>query len=291
MLVTASVRTGDPPTDAALLAEIANDPATAHVRPGPLSRGGRRRARGAPARRRARPRLPRGLPPHDRRQPAARPPAAERARDRRTSSPTPRTPTSCGRSARAPSRAPCCCGSRGCPARPPPWRAPSPCSARAPTCRRWPASPASTRPRSPGAMAALARAEILRPEPPPGLRAPARARRRLPGPPARASASCCTPAPPACCADAAPRSDQIAGQLMHTPRRGDAGVAQLLHDAGNAALARGAVDSSVGYLQRALDEPRAGVDPPAAAARPRPGRGADPRPAGAPCTCARPTTA
>ena len=37
VLVTASVRTGDPPTDAALLAEIANDPATAHVRPGPLS--------------------------------------------------------------------------------------------------------------------------------------------------------------------------------------------------------------------------------------------------------------
>ena len=44
VLVTASVRTGDPPTDAALLAEIANDPATAHVRPGPLQRGGRRRS-------------------------------------------------------------------------------------------------------------------------------------------------------------------------------------------------------------------------------------------------------
>src|SRR6201991_4301367 len=37
VLVTASVRTGDPPTDAALLAEIANDPATAHIQPGPLS--------------------------------------------------------------------------------------------------------------------------------------------------------------------------------------------------------------------------------------------------------------
>ena len=37
VLVTASVRTGDAPTDAALLAEIANDPATVHVRPGPLS--------------------------------------------------------------------------------------------------------------------------------------------------------------------------------------------------------------------------------------------------------------
>ena len=37
VLVSASVRTGDAPTDAALMAEIANDPATAHVRPGPLS--------------------------------------------------------------------------------------------------------------------------------------------------------------------------------------------------------------------------------------------------------------
>ncbi len=37
ILVTASVRTGDPPTDPALLSEIAGDPATAHVKPGPLS--------------------------------------------------------------------------------------------------------------------------------------------------------------------------------------------------------------------------------------------------------------
>ena len=71
VLVTATVRTGDPPTDAALLAEIANDPATAHVRPGPLSEEAVGAARRAPARRRARPRVPRGVPPHDRRQPAA----------------------------------------------------------------------------------------------------------------------------------------------------------------------------------------------------------------------------
>ena len=45
-------------------------PATAHVRPGPLSRGGRRRARRAPARRRARPRRSA--------RPATAPPAATR---------------------------------------------------------------------------------------------------------------------------------------------------------------------------------------------------------------------
>ena len=53
VLVSASVRTGDPPTDAALLAEIANDPATAHVRPGPLSEeavgDARRRSASAPS--------------------------------------------------------------------------------------------------------------------------------------------------------------------------------------------------------------------------------------------------
>jgi DNA-binding SARP family transcriptional activator len=37
ILVAATVRSNEPPTDAALLAEIANDPGTASVRPGPLS--------------------------------------------------------------------------------------------------------------------------------------------------------------------------------------------------------------------------------------------------------------
>ena len=169
VLVTASVRTGDPPTDAALLAEIANDPATAHVRPGPLSEEAVGELVAAPARRRARPRLPRGLPQHHRRQPAARPPAAERARDRRASSPTPRTPTSCARSARARSRARSCCGSRACPARPP-------TVARAVAVLGEGADlPAVAgvagldEAQVAGTMAALARAEILRPEPPPGF--------------------------------------------------------------------------------------------------------------------------
>ena len=50
-------------------------------------------------------------------------------------------------SARAPSPAPCCCGSRGCPPTPPPSRARSPSWARAPTCPRSPRWRASARPR------------------------------------------------------------------------------------------------------------------------------------------------
>ena len=256
----------------------------------PAVRGGRRPARRAPARRRARPRVPRGLPPHHRRQPAARPPAAERARDRRASSPTPRTPTSCARSARAPSRARCCCGSRGCRARRRRSRAPSPCSARAPTCPPWPASSGLDEAQVAGAMAALARAEILRPEPPPGFvhplvrdavyhglplgerellhaRAARRAAptRRVAGPdrrPAHAHAaarrrrrraSCCTR--PGLAAIAARRGRQL-GRLSAARARG-------------AAAARG---------------------PAAAAARPRRGRGAHARPRRRASTCARPTT-
>ncbi len=198
VLVTASVRTGDPPTDAALLAEIANDPATAHVRPGPLSE----EAVGALVARRlgAEPdaRVPRGLPPHHRRQPAARPPAAQRAGDRRASGPTPHTPTSCARSARAPSRARSCCGSRGCPAR---RRAVARAVAVLGEGADLPAVAGVSgldEAQVAGTMAALARAEILRPEPPPGFvhplvrdavyhgpaarraRAAARARRRCP---------------------------------------------------------------------------------------------------------------
>ena len=228
----------------------------------PAVGGGRRRARRHAPRRRARPRLPRGLPQDHGRQPAARPPAAERARDRRASSPTPRTPTSCARSARAPSRAPCCCGSRGCPARPRRSRAPSPCWARARTCPPSPASPASTRRRS--------RARWPRSR---GPRSCARSRR-----PASCTRSCATPSTTglplgerellhARAAGVLRRLgaslDQVAGPA-HAHARGAATrtVARLLHEAGNAAMSRGAVDSSVGYLQRALEEPPPPADRP-----------------------------
>jgi DNA-binding CsgD family transcriptional regulator len=105
-----------------------------------------------------------------------------------------------------------------------------------------------------GAMAALARAEILRPEPPPGFvhplvrdavyqSLPLGERELLHARGARVLR------------ESGASLDQIAGQLMHAPKRGDADVARLLHEAGMAAVARGAVDNAVSYLRRALDEP------------------------------------
>jgi DNA-binding SARP family transcriptional activator/DNA-binding CsgD family transcriptional regulator len=104
------------------------------------------------------------------------------------------------------------------------------------------------------AMAALARIEILRREPPPGFVHPlvrdaiyhelppgerevlhARAARTL--------------------RDAGAPLDPIAQQLLLTPRRADPEVARLLHEAGNDAMARGAADGARAYLRRALEEP------------------------------------
>src|SRR5918998_4147138 len=103
-------------------------------------------------------------------------------------------------------------------------------------------------------MAALARAEILRPDPPPGFVHPLVRDAVYQGLPlgerellhARAADVL---------RDAGASLDQVAGQLMHTPRRADAEAARLLHEAGLAALTRGAVDNSAGYLRRALEEP------------------------------------
>jgi DNA-binding NarL/FixJ family response regulator len=53
--------------------------------------------------------------------------------------------------------------------------------------------------------------------------------------------------------DASP--DQIAAQLLNAPRRGEPWVAELLTQAGRAAKRRGAADSAVAYLTRAVEEP------------------------------------
>jgi DNA-binding CsgD family transcriptional regulator len=50
-------------------------------------------------------------------------------------------------------------------------------------------------------------------------------------------------------------ANQVAAQLLSVPPKGDPEVAALLHDAGSAAFARGAPDSAVGLLARALAEP------------------------------------
>ncbi|HEY1276682.1 MAG TPA: AAA family ATPase [Thermoleophilaceae bacterium] len=50
-------------------------------------------------------------------------------------------------------------------------------------------------------------------------------------------------------------TDQIAAQLLHAPRRGEPWVAELLAEAGHAAKRRGAAESAVAYLARAVEEP------------------------------------
>jgi DNA-binding CsgD family transcriptional regulator len=49
--------------------------------------------------------------------------------------------------------------------------------------------------------------------------------------------------------------EHVAAQLLVAPRRGEPWVAELLQRAGGAAMRKGAADSAVAYLRRALEEP------------------------------------
>ena len=288
VLVTASVRTGDPPTDAALLAEIANDPATAHIRPGPLSEEAvgalvARRLGAEPDRafREACHRTTGGNPllvrqllnalETDQVKPDAAHADVVRAIGSRAVSSSvllrlARLPGEASAVARAVAvlgegaDLPAVAGVSGL-----------------------------DEAQVAGTMAALARAEILRPDPPPGFVHPLVRDAVYQGLPlgerellhARAAGVL---------RRIGASLDQVAGQLMHTPRRGDEEVARLLHEAGNGAFGRGG-DRQRGRrtCSRALDEPAP------AALRPRLlldlglGRGAHARPRGGASTCARPT--
>jgi DNA-binding NarL/FixJ family response regulator len=103
------------------------------------------------------------------------------------------------------------------------------------------------------ATGALARTEILRPDPPLGFVHPlvrdAVYHELPPGERAlaheRAAALLrAVGAPP----------EQVAAQLLEAPRRGDHAVVDVLEAAGRTAMRRGASDSAVAYLQRALEE-------------------------------------
>jgi len=253
VLVTATVRTGDAPTDAALLAEIAHDPATAHVRPGPLSED----AVGALVARRL----------------GAEPDQAFREACHRTTGGNPllvrQLLNALETDAIAPDAAHAevvrAIGSRAVSSSVLLRMARLPGEAAAVARAVAVLGEGADLPavagvagldeaQVAGAMAALARAEILRPEPPPGFVHPLVRDAVYQGLPlgerellhARAAAVL---------RRQGGSLDQIAGQLMHTPRRADPDVAALLHDAGNAAVARGAIESAVDYLRRALDEP------------------------------------
>jgi tetratricopeptide (TPR) repeat protein len=55
--------------------------------------------------------------------------------------------------------------------------------------------------------------------------------------------------------DAGAPAEQVAAQLLEAPRRGAAWVVEALEDAGRTAMRRGAADSAVAHLRRALEEP------------------------------------
>jgi class 3 adenylate cyclase/DNA-binding CsgD family transcriptional regulator/tetratricopeptide (TPR) repeat protein len=55
-------------------------------------------------------------------------------------------------------------------------------------------------------------------------------------------------------ADAKAEPERVAGQLLHARPGGDAWAVSTLREAGRSALARGAADSAVAYLRRALEE-------------------------------------
>jgi DNA-binding NarL/FixJ family response regulator len=104
------------------------------------------------------------------------------------------------------------------------------------------------------ATGALARSEILRPDPPLGFVHPlvrdAVYHELPPGERALAHERAA-----ALLRAAGAPSEQVAAQLLEAPRRGAGGVVDVLEEAGRTALRRGAPESAVAYLRRALEEP------------------------------------
>ena len=102
----------------------------------------------------------------------------------------------------------------------------------------------------------LARAEILRPDPPLGFVHPlvrdAVYRELPPGERALLHERAAV-----LLRDAGAPSEQVAAQLLEAPRRGEAWVIDALEAAGAIAMRRGAADSAVALLRRALEEPPA----------------------------------
>ena len=104
------------------------------------------------------------------------------------------------------------------------------------------------------ATAALARAEILRPEAPLGFVHPlVRDAVYHELPPGERELQHERAARVLAAAGADPA--HVASHLLDIPRRGDAWVSEMLVEAGRSAQRRGAVDNAVAYFQRALDEP------------------------------------
>lgn len=252
VLVAVTVRTSEPGTDPALLAELANDPATTPVRPGPLSADAVQaviRGRLGPE---ADPKFCAACAETTGGNPLLLgqligalesdgvPPDAEQADVVRQIGPRAVSRTVLLRLARLPAaahevaRAVAVLGE----------------GSELPAVATLTGLPESD---VAAATAALARAEILRPEPPLGFVHPlirdAVYHDLQPGERelrhARAAEVLAETATP----------EQVATHLLQVPRRGDEWVVGRLREAATAAARRGAPDSAVTYLERALEEP------------------------------------
>ncbi len=109
-------------------------------------------------------------------------------------------------------------------------------------------------PRVAEATGALARAEILRPDPPLGFVHPLvrdAVYHELPPGERELRHSRAARA----MLDAGGEREEVASHLLLTAPRGEVWVAKLLHEAGRSAMHKGAAESAVAYLRRALAEP------------------------------------
>ncbi|HEX2086402.1 MAG TPA: AAA family ATPase [Solirubrobacteraceae bacterium] len=253
VLVAATVRSAEPPTDAALLAEIANDPGIASVRPGPLSEAGVREL----VRSRLGPEADDAFCASCREATGGNPlllrqlvtaleadrvsPVAMHARVVRETGSKAVAGTVLRRLSRLPkdavevARAVAVLGET----------ADLATVARLASLDEWQVATAT---------GALVSAEILRPEPPLGFVHPlVRDAVYHELPPGERELRHARAAAVLEEAGAAP--DQVASQLLISPRHGEARVAGVLRDAAASAMRRGAPESAVAYLRRALEEP------------------------------------
>ena len=87
------------------------------------------------------------------------------------------------------------------------------------------------------------------------LRPPARARRRLPRRAGRRARAASTGARPTCWPRAHAADEEVAAQLVHAPRRGDPATVDRLRAAARESVRRGGPENAMVYLARALEEP------------------------------------
>jgi DNA-binding NarL/FixJ family response regulator len=252
-LVATTLRTGEPPTDAALLGEIAGDPATLTLRPGPLSLDAvgelvrERLGAGADAvfcaacheatsgnplllRQLLRALEGEGVSPD-----AANAGVVRAIGPRAVSSTVLLRLARLSPDARAVARAAAVLGESAALA---PVAALAGCDERA----------------AAAAAGELIRAEILRPDPPLGFVHPLvrdAVYHELPPPERELEHERAAQA----LRDAGADDEHVAAQLLLAPRRGAPWVAELLRRAGEASVRKGAAESAVAYLRRAHEEP------------------------------------